>query len=207
LLLNFEDYVTDREEGLGKARGSVERWFDDAMDRVSGAYKRYSQNLALLIGLLIALFLNVDSINLTLYLWREPSVRQVLVNQASKFELDSEELKTNPEAEVRRLREQFIGLNLPIGWGITNVQSLAVSHPSCRLFPGANQAFGIPIVGSTRCIVPPQSNNQMNLVLKLGGIFLTALAARQGAPFWFDILKRAVNLRSTGANPVEKEGK
>jgi hypothetical protein len=39
------------------------------------------------------------------------------------------------------------------------------------------------------------------------GILLTALAARQGAPFWFDVLKRVVNLRGTGANPSEKEGK
>jgi hypothetical protein len=45
----------------------------------------------------------------------------------------------------------------------------------------------------------------MNLAVKLGGIFLTAMAARQGAPFWFDLLKRAVNLRGTGANPIEKE--
>jgi hypothetical protein len=56
-------------------------------------------------------------------------------------------------------------------------------------------------------VSPPQSNNQTNLSLKLIGIFMTALAARQGAPFWFDILKRAVNLRGTGANPAEKEGK
>jgi hypothetical protein len=42
---------------------------------------------------------------------------------------------------------------------------------------------------------------------KLAGIFITALAAMQGAPFWFDLLKRLVNLRGTGANPAEKEGK
>jgi hypothetical protein len=26
----------------------------------------------------------------------------------------------------------------------------------------------------------------------------------QGAPFWFDTLKKLVNIRSSGANPTEK---
>jgi hypothetical protein len=29
------------------------------------------------------------------------------------------------------------------------------------------------------------------------------IAAAQGAPFWFDILKRLINIRISGANPVE----
>jgi len=38
----------------------------------------------------------------------------------------------------------------------------------------------------------------------LSGIFLTALAGRQGAPCRFDLLKRLVNLRGSSVNPDEK---
>ena len=38
----------------------------------------------------------------------------------------------------------------------------------------------------------------------LGWLF-TALAASLGAPFWFDLLKKAANLRATGPNPDEKK--
>jgi hypothetical protein len=207
LLQNVEEYVTDKETELAKARGNVEKWFDDSMDRVSGTYKRYSQALALWIGLIIALLLNVDSINLTLYLWREPSVRQALAAQASNFELPEGELQANPEEALQKFREQFVGLSLPVGWVINESQGAAYLDANCRLFPGLNEAFGIPVSASVKCIAPPQSNNQTNLALKLIGILITALAARQGAPFWFDILKRVVNLRGTGANPAEKEGK
>ncbi|HUE99565.1 MAG TPA: hypothetical protein VMN99_09935, partial [Anaerolineales bacterium] len=202
-----EEYVTGSETKLAKARKNVEKWFDDSMDRVSGTFKRYSQMMALIIGFVIALLINVDSIDLTLYLWREPSIRQALAENAAMFELPQDELGANPEEALQNFRDQFIGLSLPIGWGITGGTGLAVRDANCQLFPGIDQTFGIPIIGSTKCIVPPQSNNQSNLALKLAGIFFTALAARQGAPFWFDILKRAVNLRSTGANPTEKEGK
>jgi hypothetical protein len=35
------------------------------------------------------------------------------------------------------------------------------------------------------------------LVYKLLGFFLSGLAASQGAPFWFDVLKKLVSLRTT----------
>ena len=207
LFLNIEEYISGGETKLAYARKNVEKWFDDSMDRVSGVFKRYSQAMALLIGFLVALVLNVDSINLTFYLWREPSVREVLAQNASQFELPAGEMQANPEQALSDFRDQFSGLSLPIGWVINDVQGSAIADVNCQLFPGTNQGFGIPLVGTNKCLAPPLSNNENNLLLKLAGIFITALAARQGAPFWFDILKRVVNLRGTGANPAEKEGK
>jgi hypothetical protein len=163
--------------------------------------------MALMIGVVIAMILNVDSVDLTLYLWREPSVRQALAENAATFELPQEELEANPEEALQNFRNQFVGLSLPIGWGFTRVPSSAFSDDNCQLFPGEGQSFGIPVIGSNLCITPPNANNQANLGIKVLGILLTALAARQGAPFWFDVLKRVVNLRGTGANPTEKEGK
>jgi hypothetical protein len=207
LLLNIEEYITGGETKLAKARKSVEKWFDDSMDRVSGVFKRYSQSMALLIGFLVALILNVDSINLTLYLWREPALRAALAQNASQFQLPEGEMQSNPEQALQDFRDQFTGLSLPIGWVINESTGKAISDINCQLFPGPKQAFGIPVIGTSKCVAPPQANNQTNILLKLAGIFITALAARQGAPFWFDILKRVVNLRGTGANPAEKEGK
>ncbi|HSL42318.1 MAG TPA: hypothetical protein VK897_02725 [Anaerolineales bacterium] len=208
LLLNLEEYIGERESKLARARQNVEKWFDDSMDRVSGVFKRYSQWMALVIGFVIALMLNVDSIDLTLYLLREPTVRQVLAQNASSFQLPEEEMENNPEEALRDFRQQFTGLSLPIGWGINrSSQGTAFLDDDCRLFPGTDQTFGVPVIGTPFCLVPPQSSNQNNLAVKLAGIFITALAARQGAPFWFDVLKRVVNLRGTGANPAEKEGK
>jgi hypothetical protein len=207
LLLNLEEYVGEQESKLAKARQNVEEWFDDSMDRVSGVFKRYSQWMALIIGLVLAALLNVDSIDLTLYLWREPAVREALARNAADFELTQQDLEANPEEALQDFRNQFAGLTLPIGWGFTRVETSAFYDNNCQLFPGEGQLFGLPVFGSNLCITPPNPSNQANLGLKVMGLFLTALAARQGAPFWFDVLKRVVNLRGTGANPAEKEGK
>jgi hypothetical protein len=37
------------------------------------------------------------------------------------------------------------------------------------------------------------------------GWLVTAAAALFGAPFWFDLLQRLVNLRGTGTKPDEKD--
>ncbi|HEX6034031.1 MAG TPA: hypothetical protein VFY83_06330 [Anaerolineales bacterium] len=208
LLLNVEEYISEGETNLARARKNVEKWFDDSMDRLSGAFKRYSQRVALIIGLVLATILNVDSVDLTLYLWREPSVRQALAGKAASFELSEQALQENPVDALQNFRNQFVGLSLPVGWGFSRTPgAAALSDPSCQVFPGEGQSFGVPLIGTNLCIVPPQSNNEVNLATKILGIILTALAARQGAPFWFDILKRVVNLRGTGVNPAEKEGK
>lgn len=202
LLLNVEDYEATKEQELARARESVEKWFNDSMDRVSGVFKRYSQWMALIIGFFVALVLNVDSINLTLYLWREPSVRQVLVAQASNFELSSEatDKDMNPSESTQTAMQQLKELNLPVGWGARDFNA-----GSCNLFPGNEEAFGVPLPFLNKCLTTPNTNDQTSLPVKLVGIFITALAAMQGAPFWFDMLKRVVNIRATGPNPAEKK--
>lgn len=219
LLLNVEDYAAEKEEELARARGSIEDWFNDAMDRVSGVYKRYSQTLALVIGFVLAVVLNVDSITIATYLWRQPSVREALAAQASTFELDQNQLQTDPEQAMADFSKQFSGINLPVGWTIKKSTQAAYLLPTCQLFPSRSEAsstgeevlpaesFGIPVFRSSICIAPAQPNSDTNLLLLLTGVLITAIAARLGAPFWFDMLKRVVNLRSTGPNPVEKAAK
>lgn len=223
LLLNLEDYLTEGENHLAKARKNVENWFNDSMDQVSGAFKRSSQGLALFIGFGIALLLNIDSINLTLYLWREPSVRQVLATKAEQFDLavSTSTDQTNPYEAMQDFREQFTGLNLPIGWTFKDQDDPIFNGLGCAWFPTEDKFFGVPLYKipginqvtiyefelKNKCLSPSQPDRSTNLILKLSGIFLTALAARQGAPFWFDLLKRVVNLRGSGVNPTEKEGK
>jgi hypothetical protein len=216
LLLNLEDYVTQGETHIARARQNVERWFDDSMDRVSGVFKRYSQWLALVIGFLVALFMNVDSISLTQYLWREPAVRAVLADKAQSFELDLSGQATGNDASaydaMQSFREQFAGLNLPIGWTLkaNDDPIFTGSTARCSVMPAEDEYFGISFSGrlipffANKCFSPTQPEHSTNIFIKLLGIMITAVAAQQGAPFWFDMLKRVVNLRYTGANPSEK---
>jgi hypothetical protein len=78
----------------------VAAWFNSAMDRISGTYKRKSQLWCFVISFLFAALFNIDSIHLFSTLWAHPS----LVDQIA--------ISANPSSV-----EAIKGLNtLPIGW-------------------------------------------------------------------------------------------
>jgi hypothetical protein len=53
----------------------LENWYNDAMDRVSGWYKKHTQNILLIIGLLLAIVFNVSSIRIASALWTDKDAR------------------------------------------------------------------------------------------------------------------------------------
>ncbi len=62
--------------------GAVQGWFDDAMDRVSSAYKRGTHWILLVLGLGVAGTLNADAINIASMLATDPALRESVVDAA-----------------------------------------------------------------------------------------------------------------------------
>jgi len=103
-------------------------------------------------------------------------------------------------------------LQLPIGWSFITLgpESFNPVTDHCTLFPKPSttgqlgkDVYGLSINGTCkRWSNQPQGWGALTKIL---GFLITALAAMQGAPFWFEILKKLVNVRSTGIKPEEKE--
>src|ERR1700756_95186 len=79
---------------LQRFQKNLEDWYNDAMDRVAGWYKRYTQKVLLIVGLLIAIAFNVNSISIVHLLWVDRDIREGMVNAASDY------LKNHPNAAV-----------------------------------------------------------------------------------------------------------
>lgn len=86
-------------------RHSAETWFDDAMERLSGFYKRYAQWWIYGIGAVLVLALNGDVIQMAKTLYDDSGTRQALVAQAAKASSSQDALKTMGQ------------LAIPLGWG------------------------------------------------------------------------------------------
>lgn len=52
--------LTEAGGDLNKLRTSIAAWFDDSMERLSGAYKRQLKWISMLIGLVVAIAFNAD---------------------------------------------------------------------------------------------------------------------------------------------------
>jgi len=90
---------------------------------------------------------------------------------------------------------------LPIGWH-TEVYQLQTGQ-SCVLLPQrATDVWGIP--SKSRCILVKDASPNQNIGFfgKLLGLILMAMAVSQGAPFWFDVLSKISNQRSSGPVPA-----
>src|SRR5438552_1700945 len=66
-------------------RKNVEDWYNDAMDRVSGWYKRKTQLIIVILGFLVAVFFNADTVMLTRAFWNDPVLRANTANAAAQW--------------------------------------------------------------------------------------------------------------------------
>ncbi len=100
---------------LEQVRAALAQWFDSAMDRVSGEYKRKTQLYSFVIALGLSVAINVDSIRIARGMWEQPTISDRLkippvAQQAGSNSGESEESK-----EAKALL-QVLGDNLPVGW-------------------------------------------------------------------------------------------
>lgn len=177
LLTLFNDAAND----VQKFRAGIEAWFNSAMDRVSGWYKRRTHVIIFALGFVIAVTLNVNSISLAQDLWINKATRDALVGAAQGY------LEKHPSAPA------------------PNSSSAASSAPAptaSALDPGLKADLdelaktNIPI-GWNKQILRDYSATPLLWLAALMGWFLTAAAASLGAPFWFDLLSKIVVLRSS----------
>jgi len=70
---------------VAKARENIESWYNSSMDRVSSWYKRRAQVTILILGLLVAIAVNADSIAIARRLSTDRSLRESLVAAAQEY--------------------------------------------------------------------------------------------------------------------------
>jgi len=180
---------------LEKLKENIEIWFNNAMDRVSGWYKRRTQVVHLLLGIVFAFGLNVDTFLIAKTLANDSALRDSLVAQAQELAKDKPEPGKDAKKEIQERIKQLGGLGLAIGWSDQPVEGL-------REWPGWLPWTKVKSLADQD--ITWGDLWAQTLRFHFVGWLLTAFAASLGAPFWFDLLNRFMNLRSVGKAPEEK---
>ena len=101
---------------LEKFKQSLEQWFDDTMERVTGWYKKSILHLTFIIGLIIATLFNVDTFQIVNKLSEDPKAREQYVEMAGNLVVNSALTDTIFNMELRNkllensvLKESFGG--------------------------------------------------------------------------------------------------
>lgn len=200
LLVGVEEYTPSGESPLERAFKNVASWFENAMDRLSGWYKRRTQWMAFGLGCLLAFCLNADTLQLANQLWKAGALRSLLAQQALTLANQVELPPESALSQIIALQEQLSAFHLPLGW----IEATEEACPSASPMMMVND-YRIIVAGRCYSIINvPLRGDITGWILKVFGWLMTALAAAQGAPFWFDVLKKIVNIRLAGGNPSEK---
>lgn len=134
LKTTMQAIIADAGHDLDAVRARIEAWFDETMDRLSGAYRRFSQYALLAIGLCLAVAFNVDSFRVATTLWQVPSVRAAMLDAATAASAGPTGLQNAQEAMAR-----FEAANLPIGWAAppsSPATALVQAGPALAVLPG-----------------------------------------------------------------------
>jgi hypothetical protein len=108
--------VTEKktEEPIAAVRQGIEAWYNAAMERATGWYKRNAQLWALAIGIVLAVLFNADSIGVTRTLWRDSALRNTVSATAVAY------IQQEDEPKAKEAQQQLEELGLPIGWSRQN---------------------------------------------------------------------------------------
>jgi hypothetical protein len=185
------------DQSMAQARINMENWYNSVQERATGWYKRNLGVWAFVIGMIIAFTFNIDTVQITNTLWKAPTVRQALIAQATNTAATGP--SSNTLSQLLKPQDYADSLAVPFGWSTAPSTD---SSMQCGWVPGQNVHPGIWIQNQCNFIVNlPDMNNLWGWLSKILGILLSGVAAAQGSPFWFDILKKLVNFRSSGSTP------
>jgi hypothetical protein len=157
---------------LQQTKKKIEDWYDQAMERVSGWYKRRSQIIILVLALAASVIFNADSLIVAQSLWQDTALRASVTAMAQEIARTAPVKDESDLAREKEIQAQLDRLQLPLGWRWNSDKSLSVIGP-----------WGI--------------------MAKVLGLLFTTLAVSLGAPFWFDLLNKFINLRASGKLPAE----
>ncbi len=260
LFMNFIDRNKSADVlDFDKLKAEMGKWYNDFMDRATGEYKNNQRGKLQIIGFLVAVALNVDTVHMTRVFLLDKTLRDSMVQHAESavdhrdpkdttdyaflravsvdttvpmptrmkahaqcIRLDTADIRRAADADkVFTLIQQW---RLPIGWGRDEAPVSWGHHrakpkkPHCtrRACCGRGEPDTKEAVPQKPKLPPEESalynyiqhrNTPMfsTVFLWFIGVFISGYALSFGAPFWFEVLVKLINIRRAGVKPERKD--
>ncbi|GAB2575675.1 hypothetical protein [Spirosoma areae] len=213
ILAKSDDFQTFKAE--------LEKWYNGYMEQVSGWFKQNALWVVRIVSALVALLLNVDTIHLASRIFNDNGLRERLVAEAinttktggesfgkdttfGKYLHSYDSTLVKPDSATSKTGNTdslFV-----IKSNLTGADSLAVQSYYIKFVQSRIADLKLPIgwewpTDKSSSLTWPKLQPGQSGLLALFGWLLTAAALSFGAPFWFDLLLKLVNIRNTARRP------
>ena len=129
LKASLQAIVTSAGDDIALFRTSVEQWYDDHMARVSGWYKRHVAKITIVIGAILVVLLNINTLTIGRTLYNDSTVRTAMSTLAARTAscngLSQQACLAKLQAQVSAAAQA----GLPIGWA--TVADCATPNSHC----------------------------------------------------------------------------
>jgi hypothetical protein len=190
---------------------SIEKWYNDAMDRVSGWYKKRLRTVIVIVAAVVTVGFNVDTIHVILATKADPALRQQLndladrvINDATINQIVAEDggdlnYREDYVNDSSINPEDSIALQADAAHqdSIMEAKLQKKTHERMDQFVYLNQ-----LISDSSLPIGWGKDSKFPSLYVLLGWMITTVALTAGAPFWFDMLKKLVNIRAAGIKPL-----
>ncbi len=213
---------------LIKFKLQLEAWFDRTMDQATEWYKRKIQVILMVLGFFMAWIFNAGTFTIISKLTIDKDAREKLVNLATAYVQNNStrpaELSLNDQAKLdslllikKKLDADINKANSILGLGSWLPDSVKVVFNTLE-----NKKYFIPDIDEKLlvCHKPYKIDSDgtqhytfswkervgsffLLVILHFWGFLTTALALSLGAPFWFDLLNKLMQLRTSVKQPTD----
>ena len=186
-------------------RGQVESYFEGELKRLSGYYRRSIRIVMFSLAFLVAVLGGIDAISVGRNLWRNPEDRAALVSLADGVASGTTPTSTDPTAGstvkgLELIQKKCSDAHPPDEATIATPDEAAAAYAKVRncVSDALDHLTGVGVIDRALWMDPGawwHDWANWRFWLHAIGIVATALALMLGAPFWFDLIKRATGLR------------
>lgn len=223
----FEDIMRTAEGKVEVVERKFETWYRGFESQVSAWYRQKTHLVLAVVGLFVALVMNVDSLDLMRQLSTNDKLRNSLVAQAvaqvESGNVQTPEGKARDEAFAAYRDAQAKADRADRADAVTSAAALKEAGrlwvayldkqkkseesllAKVKAMESAGLQFGWTMKFWDDLAKLDLGARLLVITQKLAGLLLTAAALTLGAPFWFDMLKKVAQIRSVGRSPTERE--
>jgi hypothetical protein len=171
------DYSID--DDISNLQKQIETWFDRSMERASGVYKRNAKGVAILMGLVVSVTANADTLYIVNSLSKDSVLRAAITENAEQVVSNGNRTAEPLEAIKTSLRKSLEDVSMPVGWSAANKQQQDQGE----------KGWPVPYIK------------------RILGWLVSGLAIAMGSSFWFDLLSKVMNVRNIGKTDFSSKKK
>jgi hypothetical protein len=119
------------EKRIALLNQKIDEWYTTTMERSRGWYKKRVQIIGIIVGFLVALVLNADTINIVQSLWTDTAMRQAMLQVAQEYN------GPNDTDNYQKILNDLSVVKFPLGWSpLRNDGKLTDQYRSLLTPPG-----------------------------------------------------------------------